>query len=116
VLHAPGFGKLCSSSGIAKRPHFTLLRSHHETDGFATLAKAFESLRHLPLRTLDVHIIKISSNPDLRKIPQVQSKYVNVIGDYAVPGVGLQPQHLTSGGIYMPLLLSEVFENPEDRP
>jgi hypothetical protein len=69
VLHAQGFEKLCSSSGVAKGPHFTLLRSHHESDGFATLAKAFESLRHLPLKVLDVHIIKISNNPDLREMP-----------------------------------------------
>jgi hypothetical protein len=67
VLHAQVFGKLCSSSGVAKRPHFTLLRGHHKTHGFATLASASESLRNL-LRAFDVHIIKISSSPDIREI------------------------------------------------
>jgi hypothetical protein len=69
VLLAKLSRKLCSSSGVAKRPNFTLARGHHKAYGFATLAKASESLRNLPLRALDVHIIKISKNPDLREIP-----------------------------------------------
>jgi hypothetical protein len=56
------FVKLCSSSGVLKRPHSTHLGDHNAYDGFATLANAFESRRNLPLRALKVHILGISIN------------------------------------------------------